>query len=160
MHEKTTAPEGTLGGTSQHENVQEQPPSANNELIDQESVPDHAYEDERQAGHLRGPAGYAHLAEFMTATHRGMVRRYKEISLMNLLYLQAEIHHLKTELKAETEADARQEGGERLIWDYHWFTLASSGERDVAGGRRWQLWLNLRGKLYEYCMCDFKLLNS
>lgn len=28
-----------------------------------------------------GPAGYAHLAQFMTKTQHGMVRRYKELSL-------------------------------------------------------------------------------
>lgn len=100
----------------------------------------------------RGPAGYAHLAEFMIKTEHSMVRRYRELSLMNLLYLQAEIHHLKTKLDTETAADAKDKRSyERRYWDFHWATLATSGNR--GNGRRWEIWLKLRERLYEYCAC-------
>lgn len=100
----------------------------------------------------RGPAGYAHLAEFMTKTQHSMVRRYQELSLQNLLYLQAEIHMLKTDLDKETAADSRAPGEcERSVWDYHWWSLATSPARGIGEGRRWDLWTRLRGRLGEYC---------
>lgn len=100
----------------------------------------------------RGPAGYAHLAEFMISTKHSMARRYKKLSLMNLLYLQAEIHHLSAALDKETAADALdRDSVERRYWDYHWLSLATSGSRGA--GRRWDLWLDLRKRLYEYCVC-------
>lgn len=72
---------------------------------------------------------------------------------MNLLYLQAEIHYLKTELDEETAADAAcDEGQERYHWDYHWRALATSTERGV-DGRRWEVWVKLKKVLYEYRAC-------
>lgn len=109
-------------------------------------------EEDRPNGpnHPRGSAGYAHLSEFMTKTEHSMIRRYKELSLMNLLYLQAEIHHLKAELDVETAADALdRESCERRYWDFHWASLSTSGDRGE--GRRWEIWSKLREKLYEYC---------
>lgn len=99
----------------------------------------------------RGPAGYAHLAESMTKTQHSIVRRYQQLSLQNLLYLQAEIHQLKVELDKETKADSEEKQGERTIWDFHWWLLATSPARGVGGGRRWDLWIRLRGRLGEYC---------
>lgn len=86
------------------------------------SSEDDGDEDENQPngpGLPRGPAGYAYLAEFMTKTQHSMIRRYKELSLMNLLYLQAEIQQLKANLDKETAADAMdKESVERRYWDY------------------------------------------
>lgn len=115
------------------------------------------YEEEEDQpngpGQTRGCSGYAHLAEFMIKTQHSMIRRHKELSLMNLLYLQAEIHQLKSELDEETAEDAAdRETAERGRWDYHWFSLATSGERGM--GERWGLWLKLRRRLHEYCTHD------
>lgn len=93
--------------------------------------------------------GYAHLAEFMTKTHHGMMRRFRDLSTLNLLYLQAELYQLKYELDRETAKDMRcPVNDERQNWDYHWRLLATSGLR--TDGKRWKIWLRLREKLYEY----------
>ncbi|ROW10220.1 hypothetical protein VMCG_01754 [Cytospora schulzeri] len=93
--------------------------------------------------------GYAHLSEFMTKTHHGMTRRFRDLSTLNLLYLQAELYQLKHELDRETAADMRCPGNnERSDWDYHWRLLATSGLRTE--GKRWKIWLRLRERLYEY----------
>lgn len=119
---------------------------------------DHNNYEERKTepndkGQTSGSSGYAHLAKFMINTQHSMIRRHKELSLMNLLYLQAEIHQLKSELDKETAADAADRGfTERGSWDHHWFSLATSGERGT--GERWELWLKLRRRLYEYCTHD------
>lgn len=93
----------------------------------------------------------------MNKTHHGMTRRYRDLSTLNLLYLQAELYQLRTELEREVAADARVglggfcpggEGGERGKWDYHWRLMATGGLRTE--GRRWEVWLRLRERLYEY----------
>ncbi|POS81364.1 hypothetical protein DHEL01_v200245 [Diaporthe helianthi] len=74
--------------------------------------------------------GYAHLAKFMTKTRHGMMRRFKDPSTQNLLYLQAELYQLRFELDEETAADAQyQRDEERSNWDFHWRLLATSGQR-------------------------------
>lgn len=98
----------------------------------------------------RGVAGYAHLAEFMSKTQLGMVRKYKELSMLNLLYLQAEIHDCRTEWEFRVASDARDTETARGMWDYHWWAM-SNGEASGLGGQRWEAWLKLRGRLYEYC---------
>lgn len=100
----------------------------------------------------RPTRGYAHLAEFMGKTRHGMIRRYKDLSILNLLYLQAELYQLKFELDRETAADAQcPEDDERSDWDYHWRLLATSGQRTE--GKRWKIWLKIREKMYEYRKC-------
>lgn len=99
----------------------------------------------------RPTRGYAQLAEFMTKTRHGMMRRFKDLSTQNLLYLQAEIYQLRFELDRETAADAQcQRTDERSNWDFHWRLLATSGQRQGVDDKRWRIWLNLRERLYEY----------
>lgn len=98
----------------------------------------------------RGQAGYAYLAWFMNKTQLGMVRRYKELSLLNLLYLQAEIHQLRTDWESIVAADARDTDTQRSQWDFHWWAMAN-GQANGLGGQRWEAWLKLRERLYEYC---------
>ncbi|KAF3760006.1 hypothetical protein M406DRAFT_335217 [Cryphonectria parasitica EP155] len=84
----------------------------------------------------------SYCALFMVQTQYGMVRRYKELSVMNLLYLQAQIHSLKTQLDQEIAADAASvDNTERPLWNYHWLSLATSGTR--GDGKRWKIWLEL-----------------
>lgn len=104
----------------------------------------------------RGRAGYAHLADFMSKTQLGMVRKYKDLSLLNLLYLQAEIYQLRRDWEAEVAADARDTQTERRLWDYHWWAMANGRSKGL-GGRRWEIWLKLRSRLYEYCTLRFSL---
>ncbi|KAJ0123666.1 hypothetical protein J7T55_012132 [Diaporthe amygdali] len=97
----------------------------------------------------RPTRGYAHLAEFMTKTRHGMMRRFKDLSTQNLLYLQAELYQLKFELDREAAADAQfPRSDERSNWDFHWNLLATSGQRGC--DKRWKIWLKLRERLYEY----------
>lgn len=107
----------------------------------------------------RPTRGYAHLAEFMSKTRHGMIRRYKDMSILNLLYLQAELYQLKFELDRETAADVQcPEDDERSDWDYHWRLLATSGQRNE--GKRWKIWLKIREKMYEYRKCDIPIALS
>lgn len=120
----------------------EKPEGENSEQQDQAASQD----DDGRPQHTRG---YAHLADFMNKTHHGMMRRYRDLSTLNLLYLQAELYQLKHELDRETAADMRcPVDDERSNWDYNWRLLATSGLRTE--GKRWEIWLNLREKLYEY----------
>lgn len=97
----------------------------------------------------RPTRGYAHLAEFMTKTRHGMMRRFKDLSTQNLLYLQAELYQLRFELDREAAADAQfSRTDERSNWDFHWNLLATSGQRGC--DKRWKIWLKLRERLYEY----------
>lgn len=99
----------------------------------------------------RPTRGYAHLAIFMTKTRHGMMRRFKDLSTQNLLYLQAELYQLRFELDQETAKDAQYErNDERSNWDFHWRLLATSGQRPQVGDKRWKIWLKLRETLYEY----------
>lgn len=99
----------------------------------------------------RSTRGYAQLAEFMTKTRHGMMRRFKDLSTQNLLYLQAELYQLRFELDRETAADAQYpRTDERSNWDYHWRLLATSGQRPEVDDKRWKTWLKLRERLYEY----------
>lgn len=99
----------------------------------------------------RPTRGYAQLAEFMTKTHHGMIRRFKDLSTQNLLYLQAELYQLRFELDRETAADAQcPPADERSKWDYHWRLLATSGQRPGVDDKRWKTWLKMRERLYEY----------
>lgn len=108
----------------------------------------------------RGRAGYTHLAQTMTQTQLGMVRKYKELSLLNLLYLQAEIHQLQTDWEYQVAADARPDADpRRRQWDYHWWAMVD-GEAQGLGGQRWEAWLKLRERLYEYCAQDIHSVPS
>lgn len=99
----------------------------------------------------RPTRGYAQLAEFMTKTHHGMIRRFKDLSTQNLLYLQAELYQLRFELDRETAADSQcPHTDERSRWDYHWRLLATSGQRPGVDDKRWKTWLKMRERLYEY----------
>ena len=99
----------------------------------------------------RPTRGYAQLAEFMTKTRHGMLRRFKDLSTQNLLYLQAELYQLRFELDREATADAQcQRTDERSNWDFHWRLLATSGQRPGVDDKRWKTWLKLRERLYEY----------
>ena len=102
-------------------------------------------------GMARPTRGYAQLAEFMTKTHHGMIRRFKDLSTQNLLYLQAEMYQLRFELDREAAADAQcPRADERSNWDFHWRLLATSGQRPGVDDKRWKTWLKLRERLYEY----------
>ncbi|KAJ4386161.1 hypothetical protein N0V93_009054 [Gnomoniopsis smithogilvyi] len=121
--------------TSVGEGQMEKVPSTNQEIPGTTSEPqDHPTEHNNEP---RGRAGYAHLAWFMSKTQLGMVRKYKELSLLNLLYLQAEIHQLRTDWECIVADDARDTETQRGQWDFHWWAMAN-GEANGFGGQRWE----------------------
>lgn len=130
--------------------TEEQTPSNSNESNDRPTGP---------TSEPRGPAGYAHLAWFMNKTQLGMVRKYKELSLLNLLYLQAEIHQLRTDWEFIVAADARDTETQRSKWDFHWWAMANGGANGF-GSQRWEAWLKLRERLYEYCTLRLSLTST
>ncbi|KAI1859736.1 hypothetical protein JX265_010185 [Neoarthrinium moseri] len=88
--------------------------------------------------------GYAKVAKLM-ATHGeyAILRRFKALNIQNLLYLQAEITHLETELAELAHRDSRH-----LDREYHskdWFSLSrctSDEDRE-----QWEKFEGLREKL-------------
>ncbi|MCJ1240207.1 hypothetical protein MMC14_008207 [Varicellaria rhodocarpa] len=73
-------------------------------------------------------AGYAKLATFMTETCHGMVRRYDQLALRDLLYLQAELCHLEIEYASITKTDALKQD-ERQFYNGDWRHLQASEAR-------------------------------
>ncbi|KAK8072282.1 hypothetical protein PG996_005630 [Apiospora saccharicola] len=93
--------------------------------------------------------GYAKIASFMgQQPEAAMVRRFADLNLQNILYLQAELVGLEEDLR-------RIETGNNSKEDLHldWYTLAHA-DGTVDGGheakRQWKTFTMLRQRLKEY----------
>lgn len=176
LSRETTLAEGqvddmpnTAAATNDEHHHSSSPASDDDEGDGDDDLHEPSHPSEPGAYKPPGAAGYAHLAEFMTETQLGMVRKYKDLSLMNLLYLQAEIHQLRKEWDEEVQQDSRaglnepeREGevhgpGERRLWDYHWAAMAEGKKRGLEG-KRWEVWGRLKKVLHEYRRPNFPLL--
>ncbi|KAF2807039.1 uncharacterized protein BDZ99DRAFT_538101 [Mytilinidion resinicola] len=94
-------------------------------------------------------AGYPRLAGFMSlAPETVILRRFTALNIQNLLYLQAELKHLETELRAQEKFDAQTEKGKRQMYARDWFWLSMSEEDE--DGRQWGIVKRMRGVLKEY----------
>ena len=91
--------------------------------------------------------GYAKLAHLM-AKHEdfALVRRFKDLNYLNLLYSQAEITHLEDELRELVNEDSK--GGQRRTHTRDWWTLAHSD--DPSAQRQWKKIRRIRKKLNRY----------
>lgn len=103
--------------------------------------------------------GYGKIARLMGKyPESAMVHQFSELSLQNILYMQAELAGLEQDfrrLEAENDGSA---DGEKAAFSLDWYTLSSTAE--VVGGdgddeeeednEQWQLALRLREKLKEY----------
>src|SRR2546430_9690958 len=91
--------------------------------------------------------GYSKVAELMGHHNEfGILRRFRTLNMQNLLYLQAELTYLESELKELAEVDQAHTG--RKFYSKDWRSLAHS-END-GDDRQWQKVLEIRAKLKEY----------
>jgi len=91
--------------------------------------------------------GYPAIAQLMgNHDEMAIVRRFKELNMQDILYLQAEIIHLKDELRERELQDKEDPEREHLAKD--WWSLAHA--EDEEGKYRWSTLLEIRKKLQEY----------
>ncbi|KAH8590888.1 hypothetical protein B0O99DRAFT_675689 [Bisporella sp. PMI_857] len=91
--------------------------------------------------------GYTAVAQFMgTHDEMAIVRRFKELNMRDILYMQAEILHLKEELREQEIA--AEEKPEKDYSAKDWWSLAHA--EDEEGRSRWSTVLKIRQKLEQY----------
>ena len=87
--------------------------------------------------------GYAKLASLMGAYPEvAILRRFGALNVQNLLYLQAELVALESDLK-----QFAAEGEDQANRARDWYTLSQSRQ---AAGEEWQTMKKIRKKLKEY----------
>ena len=94
--------------------------------------------------------GYTRVARLM-GNHNEMAafRGFQALSFQNLLYQQAELIELETELQALALADKSSDHPSRTLYEKHWHLLSrSAGD---GNDEQWQKVLQIRAKLREYC---------
>ena len=95
--------------------------------------------------------GYAKVAQMMAAQDEfAILRRFRILNMQNLLYLQAEIIHLESELRDIVNDDARIDG--RQDYAHDWWSLAV-GEKD-GDNEQWEKVLQIREKLESYSLWE------
>ena len=94
--------------------------------------------------------GYSKLANLMgddrTDGHFFIFQKFESLSAQNLLYLQAEISNLKESLDKIVELDSNSADPEKQLFPQDWEALSACRE-----SIQWEKWLEIRGKLKEYC---------
>ena len=94
--------------------------------------------------------GYAKLAKLMgddrTDGHFLIFQKFEPLSAQNLLYLQAELINLQESLSIIAKRDSESSDPEKLLHTQDWEALSSSKDSP-----QWEKWLEIRGKLKEYC---------
>jgi hypothetical protein len=94
--------------------------------------------------------GYTKVARLM-GNHNEMAafRGFQALNFQNLLYQQAELIELETELQALALADKSSDHPSRTLYEKHWRLLSrSAGD---GNNEQWQKVLQIRAKLREYC---------
>ncbi|KAF4626805.1 hypothetical protein G7Y89_g11347 [Cudoniella acicularis] len=93
--------------------------------------------------------GHAKVAKLMSRhPELAIVRRFGQLNIQNLLYLQAELVHLEAEHRQLAEQD--QSKSETADHAKDWFALSQS---DVGDAGQWEKLLEIRAKLKEYNEC-------
>jgi hypothetical protein len=91
--------------------------------------------------------GYVKVAALMSRyPELAIVRRFGDLNMQNLLYLQAELTHLELEYK-ELVSENRQ-FPEKADYAKDWLALSQSPDGDNTD--EWELFLKIRAKLKEY----------
>jgi hypothetical protein len=95
--------------------------------------------------------GYAELASFMVDERYSMYRRFQKLASQDLLYRQSELVHLESDLKLIREHDDEVgKDDEEKLYSYDWRMLSTSRDRG-SSSRQWEVVLEIRGKLRDYC---------
>jgi hypothetical protein len=91
--------------------------------------------------------GYNKIAQLMGRHHSlAILRKFGELNMQDLLYLQAQIIHLESELRDIAIHDKEQPGREYHSRD--WWSLAESKEDEDS--EQWNKVLEIREKLKEF----------
>jgi len=94
-------------------------------------------------------AGYTRLAAFMTENHHPILKKYQDLAIRDLLYLQAELCELQDQHTIAARRDETHKDDDRQFYDRDWLHLAASAQKGL-GGEQWAIALALRAKLREY----------
>ena len=93
--------------------------------------------------------GYAKISRLMSQHGElAIFRRFSQLNLQSLLYLQAELTHLEADLRRVAVRDHADPN--RAIYAQHWWYLAQSEEDEEKD--QWDKVLQIREKLKEYSM--------
>lgn len=91
--------------------------------------------------------GYAKIASLMGAHPEfAIFRRFRALNMQNMLYLQAEITHLESELRRVSYEDLGHP--KRQNHPYDWWSLSQAS--DDSDQSQWELILRIREKLDLY----------
>jgi hypothetical protein len=91
--------------------------------------------------------GYAKLARLMARQEEfAILRSFRSLNMQNLLYLQAELTHLETELKELAERDVAHI--DRQFHAKDWWSLSQGDEEEDT--EQWTKFLDIRDKLEKY----------
>ena len=109
--------------------------------------------------------GYAKLASLMGAHPEvAILRRFGGLNAQNLLYLQAEIMALESQLNKDAAQDCASNDTNRMFHSRDWYTLSrpkdDGDDGDEAAGRQWQTMLSIREKLKEYSSLTILYCNA
>lgn len=103
--------------------------------------------------------GYPKLAQLMgndrTDGHFLIFQKFEQLSAQNLLYLQAEIITLREDLSKCMKEDSESSDPDRQLCARDWVELSSSKDSE-----QWEIWLELRAKLKEYCKSSCSLKST
>src|SRR5947209_2743199 len=93
--------------------------------------------------------GYDKLSAFLgKQPSLAMVRKFSNLGIKNLLYMQAELAHLESDLKSMAIEDSESEDPERMLFQNCWWDLHRARSGD---DHQWQTVREIREKLREYC---------
>ncbi|KAF2099869.1 hypothetical protein NA57DRAFT_75374 [Rhizodiscina lignyota] len=96
---------------------------------------------------VRSMEGYTKVAQLMAAHDEfAILRSFKALSMQNLLYLQAELIHLESQLRDLARRDATR--GDRPHHTHDWWSLSQSEEEE--GVEQWEKFLEIREKIDKY----------
>lgn len=93
--------------------------------------------------------GYSELASIMGRYFQmGILRRFGTLNALNLLYLQAELTELESELQEIADKDAKSDIPFRSDFAQDWVFLS----KPIGNGdeKQWEKVLEIRAKLKEY----------
>lgn len=97
--------------------------------------------------------GYAKIARLMSDdTGLAIFRRFGELNMQHLLYLQAELAELENELDELSRLEYSQTHDPfRHSFARSWCALKSSSEEEGAAGQQWEQVLEIQRKMRKYC---------
>lgn len=96
--------------------------------------------------------GYPKLSRFMASfPNTAIVRRFADLNMRNILYLQAELVRLEMELDIIAKRDFASIDPSRNGFHESWWTLRSAIPTDRQD-RQWRKFLEIRDKLDQYSM--------